>query len=125
MKAWRRPPLEAEQEAVWDQVPEEYAAEEEAVGEQAGWVTVSPGALANMSAVLRWGLWLLLLAGPLLGLAAFLRPAPAGGVVASASKTSSVVVRDTAGPAGFAQLYVAAYVEAGKGPRPRSRRITR
>ena len=115
MKAWRRPVLEAGQEAVWDEVPEEYAAGEEAVGEQAGWVTVSPGALANMSAVLRWGLWLLLLAGPLLGLAAFLRPAPAAGVVASASKTSSVVVRDTAGPAGFAQLYVAAYVEAGKG----------
>jgi hypothetical protein len=114
MKPWRRPPVEADQ-AVWDQVPEEYAAEEEAVGEQAGWVTVSPGALANMSAVLRWGAWLLLLAGPLLGLVAFLRPAPAAGVVASASKPSSVVVRDTAGPAGFAQLYVAAYVEAGKG----------
>lgn len=114
MKAWRQPPAEAEA-AVFDEVPGEYAVDEEEAGEQGGWVTVSPGALANLSAVLRWGAWLLLLAGPLLGLAALLRPIPAAGVAPSAAKASSAVVRDTAGPAGFAQLYVAAYVEAGKG----------
>ncbi|MER6075479.1 conjugal transfer protein [Streptomyces sp. NPDC001817] len=113
MKAWRRPPGEADQQ-VWDQAPEEYPAEAESGGEQAGWVTVSPGAVANVSAVLRWGAWLLLIAGPLLAVAAFLRPVAAAGAPAPAPK-SSVVVRDTSGPAGFAQLYVAAYVEAGKG----------
>ncbi|MEV5879393.1 conjugal transfer protein [Streptomyces sp. NPDC052101] len=113
MKAWRRSPGEADQE-FGDQVPEEYIAEEGLGGEQAGWVTVSPGAVANVSAVLRWGAWLLLIAGPLLAVAAFLRPVASVGAPAPAPK-ASVVVRDTAGPAGFAQLYVAAYVEAGKG----------
>ncbi|GHE13804.1 conjugal transfer protein [Streptomyces alanosinicus] len=114
MKAWRRPPGEADQEG--GQVPEEYAAEAGAGsgGKRAGWVTVSPGAVANVSAVLRWGAWLLLIAGPLLAVAAFLRPVTAVGAPVPAPK-SSVVVRDTSGPAGFAQLYVAAYVEAGKG----------
>lgn len=114
MKKWRQPPAKAES-GVFDQVPDEYVVDEGAAGQEAGWVTVSPGALANWSAVLRWSLWLLLLAGPLLGVAAFLRPVPASGVTPTVPKTASAVVRDTAGPAGFAELYVAAYVEAGKG----------
>ncbi|MFJ5035537.1 conjugal transfer protein [Streptomyces sp. NPDC088560] len=77
-------------------------------------MTVSPGGVANVSAVLRWGAWLLLIGGPLLAVAALLRPVTAVGAPALAPK-APVVVRDTAGPAGFAQLYVAAYVEAGKG----------
>lgn len=112
MKAWRRPPALAAPEEDWaaetaqDDGPES--------GAQAGWVTVSTGASANLTAVLRWAAWALVFAGPVVGIAAWLRPPTAAGAVPSTPKTS-VVVRDAAGPAGFAELYVSAYVQAGKG----------
>ena len=84
-------------------------------GEEGGWVTVSSGALANLSTVMRWGAWSLLLLGVLMSAAAHLRlssqpprtaPTPAQAAPASA---------EAVGPGGFAVLYVAAYVEAGRG----------
>ncbi|MFE2470272.1 conjugal transfer protein [Streptomyces mirabilis] len=83
---------------------------------EGGWVTVSSGAVANLTTLLRWGAWLLLLVGPLLGILAFMRPTVAAGTAPPLPKTPlPATAADTAGPAGFAQLYVAAYVEAGKG----------
>ncbi|MFH8736830.1 conjugal transfer protein [Streptomyces sp. NPDC017964] len=80
-----------------------------------GWTTLSNGGVANLTALLRWGAWLLLIAGPLLGLVAFLRPAAPAGAAQEPPRAASVTATDTSGPAGFAQLYVAAYTEAGKG----------
>lgn len=83
-------------------------------GVEGGWTTVSTGAVANWTALLRWGAWLLLMAGPLLGLAAFLY-VPTVRVPPPVSTPVAASVADTAGPAGWAQLYVAAYLEAGRG----------
>lgn len=115
--AWKRRPAKeaAGTEAQdWDidEGPQDVA--DWSAGVQAGWVTVSTGAAANLTAVLRWAAWVLLIAGPVVGIAAWLRPATAAGVMQQAPK-ASVVVRDMAGPAGFAELYVSAYVQAGKG----------
>lgn len=82
-------------------------------GAAGGWVTASSGAVANLTTLLRWGAWLLLLVGPLLGILAFVRPPAEAGTAPPVPKTTSSAT--AAGPAGFAQLYVAAYVEAGKG----------
>jgi hypothetical protein len=81
---------------------------------EAGWVTVSTGAAALATAVLRWAAWALLIAGPVVGVGAWMR-APAAVGVPHQSVKSPVAVRDTAGPAGFAELFVAAYVQAGRG----------
>ncbi|MFJ5680305.1 conjugal transfer protein [Streptomyces sp. NPDC093097] len=81
-----------------------------------GWATVSTGAVANFTAVVRWGAWALVLAGPLLGgwaLATNARPGPAP-VRAEAPRTVTSSV-DAVAPAGFAELYVAAYLNAGSG----------
>ncbi|MFE4019280.1 conjugal transfer protein [Streptomyces sp. NPDC059101] len=78
-----------------------------------GWATVSTGAVANFTAVVRWGAWALMLAGPVLGgwaLATTTRPAPAP-VRAEAPRTVTSSADDVA-PAGFAELYVAAYLNA-------------
>ncbi|MFZ3491643.1 conjugal transfer protein [Streptomyces sp. 5.8] len=67
-----------------------------------------------MTTLVRAGAWTLIVSGPLLGLLGFLSsqgpvqgaPAPTVSAAASASDT---------GPSGFAQLYVTAYLEAGRG----------
>ncbi|MGW7068846.1 conjugal transfer protein [Streptomyces sp. NPDC054855] len=106
--SWRKAPALAE-DRYEDQVPEEFAAET-----AAGWATVSSGAAANLTALLRWAAWALLLAGPALGLYALAQP-PAAVGAPQPRATAPAVVRDAAGPSGFAELYVAAYVRAGEG----------
>ncbi|MFE6153668.1 conjugal transfer protein [Streptomyces sp. NPDC057889] len=93
------------------------AAADVAVGEeleeQGGWWTSpSTGSVAVATNVVRRLAWGLLISGPLLGgwaivsqPAADTRPAP---VVQSSSG-------DTAGPGGFAEMYVAAFLRAGEG----------
>ncbi|MGW9080684.1 conjugal transfer protein [Streptomyces kronopolitis] len=89
---------------------------EESAVPDTGWATtsMSTGAMANWTAVVRWSAWGLLLAGPLLG----------GWALASARTPVTVPTRaeapraqpassDAVAPAGFAELYVAAYVKAG------------
>ncbi|MGW7006150.1 conjugal transfer protein [Streptomyces sp. NPDC054933] len=81
----------------------------------AGWATAaSTGAVASWSLVLRWAVWFLLVADLLLGALALVAPSSA------AAPPVRVVQRgsdgaESAGPAGFAQLFVAAYVSAGEG----------
>ncbi|MGA5564258.1 conjugal transfer protein [Streptomyces platensis] len=81
-----------------------------------GWATtsMSTGAMANWTAVVRWSAWGLLLTGPLLGglaLASTAQPVavPTRAEAPRAQPASS----DAVAPAGFAELYVAAYVKAG------------
>ncbi|MFI1502672.1 conjugal transfer protein [Streptomyces platensis] len=81
-----------------------------------GWATtpMSTGAMANATALVRWCAWGLLLTGPLLGglaLASTTKPVavPARAEAPRARPASS----DAVAPAGFAEVYVAAYVKAG------------
>ncbi|MEU9255738.1 conjugal transfer protein [Streptomyces sp. NPDC048270] len=80
---------------------------------ETGWTATSAG-LSGIAKLVRVGAWVLIASGPLLGLAGLLgssataqgAPAPAAPVTQPASDT---------GPSGFAQLFVAAYLEAGRG----------
>lgn len=108
----RRRRSAAEDEA-WDDVP---AAEPEPdtidSEDETGWQTSTAG-LSGAARLARIGAWVLIAAGPLLGVAALLgTSAPAQSAPAAAPAAQSVA--DT-GPSGFAQLYVAAYIEAGQG----------
>ncbi|MET7714846.1 conjugal transfer protein [Streptomyces sp. NPDC005407] len=78
----------------------------------AGWST---GAQANTAAAIRWTAWGLLLLGPLLGAFAYLSaPAQAGPSQKKAAPTAPAAT-GAQGAAGFAQLFVAAYISAGEG----------
>lgn len=100
----------------WRRKEEQAPAVEDCVVPDTGWATtsLSTGAMANWTAVVRWSAWGLLLAGPLLG----------GWALASTAQPVAVPARaegprvqpassDAVAPAGFAELYVAAYVKAG------------
>ncbi|MFD4482804.1 conjugal transfer protein [Streptomyces sp. NPDC058471] len=106
--SWRKAPAlaDARHEAP---APEEFAAQS-----QAGWDTVSSGASANLTALVRWAAWALLLAGPALALYGLAQSPAAVGAPAPRAPAPAVV-RDAAGPSGFAELYVAAYAKAGEG----------
>ncbi|TBO59453.1 conjugal transfer protein [Streptomyces kasugaensis] len=100
----------------WRRREEQMPPVEESAQPDTGWATtsMSTGAMANWTAVVRWSAWGLLLAGPLLG----------GWALASATTPVAVPTRaeapqaqpassDAVAPAGFAEVYVAAYVKAG------------
>ncbi|WP_312897594.1 conjugal transfer protein [Kitasatospora kifunensis] len=94
--------------------PAEVAEDEQSWEEEAGGWSWSTGATANTAVVLRWAMWGLILLGPLLGSAAFLsRPASAG--LARQQPPVAAPATGSQGAAGFAQLFVAAYISAGDG----------
>ncbi|WP_328335764.1 MULTISPECIES: conjugal transfer protein [unclassified Streptomyces] len=98
-----------------DEMGEEDSHSQEAYpAEQGGWATASVGAVANTVAVIRWTAWVLLVSGPLLGLLALVSQ-PTVTAAAPPTVLKSHGVQDQAGPAGFAALYVTAYVSAGQG----------
>ncbi|WP_051852123.1 conjugal transfer protein [Streptomyces sp. NRRL F-5650] len=108
-KAARQQLVEAE---AWDEEldePQEASADEP---DETGWKT-STAQMAGLSRLVRAGVWALVVSGPILGALAFLSSsAPAQGVAkpaAAATPASSV------GPAGFAELFVSAYLQAGQG----------
>ncbi|WP_328372924.1 conjugal transfer protein (plasmid) [Streptomyces sp. NBC_00445] len=82
------------------------------VDDGTGWQTTTAN-LSGLTRLARIGAWVLLVSGPLLGTAALLSSsAPAEGRPAAAPAQKAVA---DSGPAGFAQLYVAAYLESGQG----------
>ncbi|WP_051740025.1 conjugal transfer protein [Kitasatospora sp. MBT66] len=89
--------------------PEEHDGVEHEV---TGWKASTAG-LSGLTRLARAGAWLLVASGPLLGLLAMASTAaePAD------SRKAPAVVKAASGvaPAGFAELYVAAYLEAGQG----------
>ncbi|MER5563738.1 conjugal transfer protein [Streptomyces sp. NPDC002506] len=85
---------------------------DEGPGELAGWST---GARANTSALLRFGIWGLLVLGPVFGLAALLSASHVSGPVQPPSAPAAQPAAGSQGAAGFAQLFVAAYLSAGDG----------
>ncbi|MGI5262518.1 conjugal transfer protein [Streptomyces angustmyceticus] len=82
-----------------------------------GWATTSTGAMANWMAVVRWSAWGLLLAGPLMGGWALASAAPpvAAPVQAEAPRAQLASSDAAVASAGFAEVYVSAYVQAGAG----------
>lgn len=104
----RRPATEA---AAPDAEPQDFDIDE---GPQdvAGWST---GAQANTAAAIRWTAWGLLVLGPLLGAFAYLSaPAQAGPAQRKPAPTAPTAT-GAQGAAGFAQLFVAAFISAGEG----------
>ncbi|MCX5317940.1 conjugal transfer protein [Streptomyces sp. NBC_00154] len=107
--SWNRRPAK-EAAAVPDAEPQDWDIDE---GPQdvAGWST---GAQANTAAALRWTAWGLLVLGPLLGAFAYLSaPAQAGPAQKRPAPTAPAAT-GAQGAAGFAQLFVAAFISAGE-----------
>ncbi|MFI5635499.1 conjugal transfer protein [Streptomyces sp. NPDC051664] len=107
--AWNRRP--AKNAAVPEAEPQDWDIDE---GPQdvAGWST---GAQANTAAAIRWTAWGLLVLGPLLGAFAYLSaPAQAGPAQRKPAPTAPAAT-GAQGAAGFAQLFVAAFISAGEG----------
>jgi hypothetical protein len=82
-----------------------------------GWRSSSGGASATTSKVVRAVMWGLLFSGPFLGGAALLSQAipPAGAAAPVTPQHTVTGEADQVGPAGWADLYVDAYVAAGQG----------
>ncbi|WP_432016515.1 conjugal transfer protein [Streptomyces hydrogenans] len=82
--------------------------------EAGGWELGSLGASANAVTVLRRSAWVLLLAGPVLGVWALLAGPEVVRAEVSSERPAAVAV-DSSGPGGFAELFVTAYLEAEEG----------
>ncbi|OEJ21544.1 hypothetical protein AS594_39080 [Streptomyces agglomeratus] len=77
-----------------------------------GWST---GAQANTSTAIRWALWALLVLGPLLCVVAYISVPTSAGVAKPQAASTAPATAGAQGAAGFAQLFVAAYISAGEG----------
>lgn len=107
---WNRRPA-AKEAAEQDVEPQDWDIDE---GPQdvAGWSTA---AQANTAAAVRWTAWGLLVLGPMLGAFAYLSaPAQAGPAQKRPAPTAPAAT-GAQGAAGFAQLFVAAFISAGEG----------
>ncbi|MCX0248025.1 conjugal transfer protein, partial [Streptomyces drozdowiczii] len=83
-------------------------------GEAGGWALGSLGAAANAVTVLRRTTWALIVAGPVLTVWVLVsRPAPVAPV--APVRQEQPAVGQSAGPGGFAELFVSAYLAAGEG----------
>ncbi|MFG2885743.1 conjugal transfer protein [Streptomyces sp. NPDC048297] len=76
------------------------------------WTSPSTGSVAVATSVVRRLAWALMIAGPVLGGWAIVAQPSAGARPAPVVQSSS---GDTAGPGGFAEMYVAAFLRAGEG----------
>lgn len=90
------------------------------VEQDAGWVGGwSTGAQANSAALLRWIVWGLIALGPLLGTLAYLSVPATSAAPAPKTAPSAPSASGGQGAAGFASLFVAAYLSAGRGDEPK------
>ncbi|MEU3297614.1 conjugal transfer protein [Streptomyces longwoodensis] len=116
MKRQRRRRQEAKKQLVeadaWGEEvdePQETPADEP---DETGWTT-STAQMAGLSRLVRAGVWALVVSGPVLGALAFLSSsAPAQG---AAKPAAAATPASPVGPAGFAELFVSAYLQAGQG----------
>ncbi|MFJ3946067.1 conjugal transfer protein [Streptomyces griseoaurantiacus] len=96
---------------VWDEEVQEEP-EAESGSDETGWQT-STAHLSGITRLVRLGVWVLVASGPVLGLMAFVGSSgPAQGV---AKPTAAPTQSSPVGPAGFAELFVSAYLQAGQG----------
>ncbi|MEU6212723.1 conjugal transfer protein [Streptomyces sp. NPDC047023] len=87
-----------------------------AAGSVAGWST---GAQANSAALMRWLVWGLIALGPLLGALAYLSVPATSAAPAPKTAPSAPAAAGGQGASGFATLFVAAYLSAGRGDEPK------
>lgn len=88
--------------------------------QDAGWVGGwSTGAQANSAALVRWIVWGLIALGPLLGTLAYLSVPATSAAPAPKTTPSAPAASGGQGAAGFASLFVAAYLSAGQGDEPK------
>ncbi|MEV6735311.1 conjugal transfer protein [Streptomyces sp. NPDC051364] len=100
--------------------PQPPAAQETEVEQDAGWVGGwSTGAQANSAALIRWIVWGLIALGPLLGALAYLSAPTTSAAPAPKTAPSAPSASGGQGAAGFASLFVAAYLSAGRGDEPK------
>ncbi|QES51972.1 hypothetical protein DEJ50_33230 [Streptomyces venezuelae] len=100
--------------------PQSPAVQEPGAEQGAGWVGGwSTGAQANSAALLRWLLWGLIALGPLLGTLAYLSAPATSAAPAPKTAPSAPTASGGQGAAGFATLFVAAYLAAGRGDEPK------
>ncbi|RLU82063.1 hypothetical protein CTZ27_31435 [Streptomyces griseocarneus] len=112
-KAGKKQLAEAE---TWDEgVEQAQDAQAEAAPaepDETGWKT-STAHLSGITRLVRVGVWALVASGPVLGVMAFLGSSgPARGV---AKTVAAPAPASPVGPAGFAELFVSAYLQAGQG----------
>ncbi|MFJ4879992.1 conjugal transfer protein [Streptomyces sp. NPDC088745] len=81
-----------------------------------GWST---GAQANSAALIRWIVWGLIVLGPLLGALAYLSVPTTSASPAPKTAPPAPPASGGQGAAGFASLFVAAYLSAGRGDEPK------
>ncbi|OKJ52592.1 conjugal transfer protein [Streptomyces sp. CB02261] len=87
--------------------------------QETGWVGGwSTGAQANSTALLRWLVWALIALGPLLGTLAYLSVPTTSPAPAPKNTPSTPAASGGQGAAGFASLFLAAYLSAGRGDEP-------
>ncbi|MFE5614141.1 conjugal transfer protein [Streptomyces sp. NPDC056524] len=87
---------------------------------EAGWVGGwSTGAQANSTALLRWLVWGLIALGPLLGALAYLSVPATSAAPVPKTAPSAPAASGGQGAAGFATLFVATYLSAGRGDEPK------
>ncbi|THA53185.1 conjugal transfer protein [Streptomyces sp. A1136] len=91
--------------------PQTPAVQETAAGWVGGWST---GAQANSAALLRWIVWGLIALGPLLGALAYLSVPTTSAAPAPKTAPPAPTASGGQGAAGFATLFVAAYLSAGR-----------
>ncbi len=98
-------------EEVWDEEVEQ-PQEAPADSDETGWTT-STAHLSGITRLVRLGAWALVASGPVFGVLALLGSSgPAQGV---AKPVTAAAPASQTGPAGFAELFVAAYLQAGQG----------
>jgi hypothetical protein len=116
VKRQRRPRKAAKKQLVeaeaWDEEVDEPLETPADEPDETGWKT-STAQMAGLSRLVRAGVWALVVSGPVLGALAFLSSsAPAQGAAKPAAAASPA---SPVGPAGFAELFVSAYLQAGQG----------
>ncbi|MFC8012410.1 conjugal transfer protein [Streptomyces cinereoruber] len=100
--------------------PQTPAVQEAEAEQETGWVGGwSTGAQANSTALLRWLVWGLIALGPLLGALAYLSVPTTSAAPAPKTAPSAPAASGGQGAAGFASLFVAAYLSAGRGDEPK------
>ncbi|MFD6113820.1 conjugal transfer protein [Streptomyces yangpuensis] len=100
--------------------PQPLAVQETGTEPDAGWVAGwSTGAQANSAALMRWLVWGLIALGPLMGTLAYLSVPATSAAPAPKTAPSAPAASGGQGASGFATLFVAAYLSAGRGDEPR------
>ncbi|WP_331732215.1 conjugal transfer protein (plasmid) [Streptomyces avidinii] len=100
--------------------PQAPAVQETEAVQEASWVGGwSTGAQANSAALLRWLVWGLIALGPLLGALAYLSVPTTSAAPAPKTAPSAPAASGGQGAAGFATLFVATYLSAGRGDEPK------